>query len=38
MLDLDFRVAGPPELVEHVRRLADRYRRATAAGAQEIQR
>jgi predicted DNA-binding transcriptional regulator YafY len=38
MLDLDFHVAGPPELVDHVRRLADRYRRATAAGAQEIQR
>ena len=38
MLDLDFHVAGPPELVEHVRRLADRYRRATAAGGQEIQR
>ena len=30
MLELDFRVADPPELVEHVRRLGERYLRATA--------
>jgi predicted DNA-binding transcriptional regulator YafY len=29
MLDVDFEVVEPPELVEHVRALADRYRRAT---------
>ena len=29
MLDLDFRVAEPPELVDHVRRLGERYLRAT---------
>jgi predicted DNA-binding transcriptional regulator YafY len=34
MLDLDFEVDEPPELVEHLRALADRYRRATSrAGA-----
>ena len=34
MLDVDFDVMEPPELVDHVRTLADRYRRATpAAGA-----
>jgi predicted DNA-binding transcriptional regulator YafY len=31
MLDVDFEVVEPPELVEHVRALADRYRRATTA-------
>jgi len=32
--DLDLEVAEPPELVEQLRRLANRYRRATtAAGA-----
>jgi predicted DNA-binding transcriptional regulator YafY len=30
MLDADFEVEEPPELVEHVRALADRYRRAVA--------
>jgi predicted DNA-binding transcriptional regulator YafY len=30
MLDADFDVDGPPELVERLRTLADRYRRATA--------
>ena len=29
MLDLDFQVAEPPELVDHVRRLGERYLRAT---------
>ena len=29
MLGFDFQVSEPPELVEHVRTLADRYRRAT---------
>jgi predicted DNA-binding transcriptional regulator YafY len=29
MLDLDFEVAEPPELVEHLRQLAARYERAT---------
>ena len=29
MLDLDFRITEPPELVAHVRRLAARYQRAT---------
>jgi predicted DNA-binding transcriptional regulator YafY len=33
MLDADFEVDEPPELVEHVRVLADRYRRATAGKA-----
>ena len=28
MLGLDFRVSGPPELVEHLRVVSDRYRRA----------
>jgi predicted DNA-binding transcriptional regulator YafY len=31
MLGVDFSVVDPPELVEHVRTLAARYRRATAA-------
>ena len=30
MLELDFRVAEPPELVDHVRRVGERYLRATA--------
>jgi predicted DNA-binding transcriptional regulator YafY len=30
MLEWDFRIADPPELVEHVRRLGERYLRATA--------
>ena len=30
MMDLDFQVDGPAELVEQLRALADRYRRATA--------
>jgi hypothetical protein len=29
MLDVDFDVIDPPELVEHIRNLADRYQRAT---------
>jgi len=29
MLGADFEVAEPPQLVAHVRALADRYRRAT---------
>jgi len=29
MLDADFEVTDPPELVAELRRLADRYRRAT---------
>jgi hypothetical protein len=29
MLGVDFEVSEPPELVEYVRALADRYRRAT---------
>jgi predicted DNA-binding transcriptional regulator YafY len=29
MLGVDFEVSEPPDLVEHVRKLADRYRRAT---------
>ena len=29
MLGVDFEVSEPPELVEYVRKLADRYRRAT---------
>ena len=29
MLDADFTVTEPPELVEHLRRLADRYRAST---------
>jgi len=29
MLDVDFEVDKPPELVEQLRTLADRYRRAT---------
>jgi predicted DNA-binding transcriptional regulator YafY len=33
MLGLDFRVAEPPELVDHVRRLGERYLRATADAA-----
>jgi predicted DNA-binding transcriptional regulator YafY len=28
LLDVDFEIIEPPELVDHVRRLADRYRRA----------
>ena len=32
MLELDFRVAEPPELVEHVRRVGERYLRAAAGG------
>jgi predicted DNA-binding transcriptional regulator YafY len=32
MLDADFQVSEPPELVEHLRRLSDRYRRATQPG------
>ncbi len=31
MLGLDFRVDEPPDLVDHVRSLADRYGRAVAA-------
>jgi predicted DNA-binding transcriptional regulator YafY len=38
MLDLDFHVTEPAELVEHVRRLADRYRRATSNPQQDVQR
>ncbi len=30
MLDVDFEVTEPPELVEQVRRLADRYGRAVS--------
>jgi len=30
MLDADFSVSGPPELVEHLRGLGARYRRAAA--------
>jgi predicted DNA-binding transcriptional regulator YafY len=30
MLEMDFRVTQPPELVDHVRRLGERYLRATA--------
>jgi hypothetical protein len=30
MLELDFHVAEPPELVDHVRRVGERYLRATA--------
>jgi hypothetical protein len=30
MLDVDFEVVEPPELVEQLRTLSDRYRRATA--------
>jgi hypothetical protein len=30
MLDFDFEVGEPPELVEHLRRLAGRYERATS--------
>ncbi|HEX9338197.1 MAG TPA: YafY family protein [Pseudonocardiaceae bacterium] len=30
MLGVDFEILDPPELVEHVRALADRYRRATS--------
>lgn len=29
LLDADFQVTEPPELVEHIRKLTDRYRRAT---------
>ncbi|HLU58833.1 MAG TPA: WYL domain-containing protein [Pseudonocardia sp.] len=32
MLGLDFRVSEPPELVDHIRTLADRYARALPAG------
>ena len=31
LLDADFTVTDPPELVEHLRRLAQRYRGSTAA-------
>jgi predicted DNA-binding transcriptional regulator YafY len=31
MLGMDFRVTDPPELVDHVRRVGERYLRATAA-------
>jgi len=31
LLDADFVVTDPPELVDHLRRLAERYRRSTAA-------
>jgi len=31
LLDADFTITDPPELVDHVRRLADRYRESTAA-------
>jgi hypothetical protein len=31
MLDADFEVEEPPELVERLRTLADRYRRAVVA-------
>ena len=31
MLDADFEVSGPPELVEHIRLLAGRYQRAIAS-------
>jgi hypothetical protein len=31
LLDADFTVSEPPELVDHLRRLADRYRGSTAA-------
>ncbi|HEY0816901.1 MAG TPA: hypothetical protein VGE11_26805 [Pseudonocardia sp.] len=30
MLGLDFRVDGPPALVEHLRRVGERYARAVA--------
>ena len=33
MLGLDFHVAEPPELVDHLRALADRYARATPPSA-----
>jgi len=32
MLGIDFHVTDPPELVEHVRVLAERYARATSPG------
>jgi hypothetical protein len=31
LLDADFTVAEPVELVDHLRRLAERYRESTAA-------
>jgi predicted DNA-binding transcriptional regulator YafY len=31
LLDADFAVTEPPELVDHLRRLAERYRASTAA-------
>ena len=31
LLDVDFTVTDPPELVDHLRRLAERYRGSTAA-------
>ncbi|WP_198653340.1 helix-turn-helix transcriptional regulator [Actinocorallia populi] len=34
LLDADFTVTGPPELLEHLRRLAGRYTRATARAAE----
>lgn len=34
MLDFDFDVTEPAELVDHIRRLADRYARSTPPGRQ----
>jgi predicted DNA-binding transcriptional regulator YafY len=34
LLGVDFELAGPPELVQQVRQLSDRYRRATETGAE----
>jgi predicted DNA-binding transcriptional regulator YafY len=31
LLGQDFTVTEPPELIDHLRKLADRYHRATAA-------
>lgn len=36
MLDFDFEVTEPAELVAHLRRLADRYARSTAPAGFEV--
>jgi hypothetical protein len=36
MLDADFEVAEPPELVDQLRTLADRYRRATSPSGEVV--